>query len=108
MDGMSEKNLFIYRLKLTPKYEDPANWQEEDNQIIGQHAQFFHELGQKGVLLFAGRTTFEPGNENLFGIAVFNASSLEDAQAIMAQDPAAIHGNSIWGNFPVPNTNPLL
>ncbi len=50
---MSEQKLFIYHLKLAPKYQNPANWTEEDNQIIGQHAQFFVELGQQGVLLFA-------------------------------------------------------
>ncbi|MEM7332637.1 MAG: YciI family protein [Chloroflexota bacterium] len=97
---MSEQNLYVYHLKLAPKYTDPANWTDADHQIIGQHAQFFIDLGKQGVLLFAGRTDLPPGDANLFGIAVFKADSLESAKAIMANDPARRHGIQVGEILP--------
>lgn len=80
--------LFIYHLTLTNDYNDPAKWTEETMTVINAHGDFLIELGKKGILGFAGRTKFEPGHENLFGIAVIRASSLEEAKEIMSADPA--------------------
>lgn len=82
------ETLFIYYLTLEPHYQDQANWTEEATQIIQAHARFLDNLGKEGVLVFAGRTLFDPGDPDLFGIAVIKAESLEAAQTIMAGDPA--------------------
>ncbi|MEP1096354.1 MAG: YciI family protein [Cyclobacteriaceae bacterium] len=87
----SNQELFIYHLVLTPEYENPEKWTEETYATIQEHSTFLEDLGKTGILVFAGRTKLNPGDENLFGIAVIRASSLEDAQKIMAQDPAVIN-----------------
>ncbi|MEM7345450.1 MAG: YciI family protein [Chloroflexota bacterium] len=89
---MSEESLFLYHLTLTPAYHDPSHWTDKDRQTIGAHAAFFDELGKQGHLIFAGRTQFDPGHENLFGIALIKAESLAAAEAMMADDPAVVHG----------------
>ena len=83
---------FLYHLKLTKPYESPDHWTEKDNQTISDHAQFFRELGEQGKLLFAGRTTYNPGHPSLFGIALIKAESQEAAEQMMAPDPAVVHG----------------
>ncbi len=88
---LTEETLFIYYLTLEPHYHDLANWNEETTKIIQDHAEFLNGLGEKGVLAFAGRTMFEPGNPDLFGIAVIKAKSLEAAYEIMSADPAVQH-----------------
>jgi uncharacterized protein YciI len=87
-----EQALFLYHLTLTQRYQNPANWTAEDHQTISRHAQFLDELGEKGTLLFAGRTQFEPGHPKLFGIAVVKAASFEEAQSLLAPDPAVTGG----------------
>lgn len=86
------KDLFCYYLKLTKKYADPSNWTSKDEQIIADHARWLDVLGTQGVLLFAGRTLFEPGHKDLFGIAIIKAKDIEHARRLMASDPAVIAG----------------
>lgn len=85
-------NLYLYYLRLTDKYDKPDHWTDESRAIISRHAEFLDALGKTGILLFAGRTLFEPGDANLFGIAVIRADSLDHAQSIMADDPAVLNG----------------
>lgn len=87
----TEKPLFIYRLRLTEHYRNAANWSDATNNIVSDHANFFIELGNKGMLIFAGRTALDPGDENLFGIAVIQADTVEEAKKIMAPDPVIIN-----------------
>ncbi len=86
-----QENLFIYHLKLTSKYHDLANWTAETQAIIQEHAQFLDDLGKQGILVFAGRTKLNPGDENLFGIAIIKAANIELAKKTMAKDPAVVH-----------------
>jgi len=83
---------FCYYLRLSDKYKDPAAWNEQSNKIIEEHAQWLENLGQQGILLLAGRTLVEPGNENLFGVAFIKAKDLEEAKRILAPDPAVLAG----------------
>lgn len=87
-----EKKYFLYRLLLTEKYQDLKNWTEKENRIISEHAVYLDELGKRGYLLFAGRTSYEPGDERLFGIAVIKAESLEEAEKLLSKDPAVVNG----------------
>jgi hypothetical protein len=61
-------------------------------QIISVHAGFLDSLGIAGILAFAGRTLFEPGDKNLFGIAIIKASGIEEAENILSKDPAVVYG----------------
>ncbi len=96
----NNKDLFIYHLKLTPKYNIPENWTDETFKVIEEHAKFIDALGRMGILVFAGRTKLEPGDENLFGLAVIQAPSLEKAKEIMAGDPAVAQHIQTASIFP--------
>ncbi|UCH66198.1 MAG: hypothetical protein JSW63_03440 [Ignavibacterium sp.] len=87
----NNKDLFIYHLKLTTEYNNPANWTDATYKVIQEHSEFIDSLGGNGILIFAGRTELKPGDDNLFGIAVIKASSLETAKDIMASDPAVLN-----------------
>ncbi|MGE5805897.1 MAG: YciI family protein [Ignavibacteria bacterium] len=82
-----EKPLFIYKLTLTEEYRNPAKWTDAAFIIVDDHAEFFNELGNQGLLIFAGRTILDPDDKDLFGIAVIQAETLEEARRIMAPDP---------------------
>ena len=87
----NNKDLFIYHLKLTTEYNNPANWTDATYKVIQEHSEFIDSLGHNGILIFAGRTKLNPGDDNLFGIAVIKASLLETAKKIMASDPAVLN-----------------
>lgn len=96
---MSEKKLFLYRLLLSAKYQNPTAWDESTSQTIQAHVKFLDGLGQQGDLVFAGRTQFDPGDDRLLGIALIKAESLQQAQRMMADDPTVvqgIHEAAIW------------
>lgn len=78
---------FIYILKLTPTYEQPGNWTEETDKILGMHWNYLVDLHKKGVAQLVGRTNYEPGHKDLLGITVFKADSPEAAAEIMNNDP---------------------
>lgn len=84
--------LFLYHLVLNEPYHEPAAWSEDDRATIRRHAEFLDGLGRNGRLAFAGRTLYEPGHPDLFGIAVIRAPSLEAAEDMMAEDPSVIGG----------------
>lgn len=85
-------SVFLYYLQLTEAYKNPDNWSEESRDIIRRHAAWMDDLGKQGILGFAGRTLYEPGDSRLFGIALLVAPSIEKAREIMADDPAVVHG----------------
>jgi uncharacterized protein YciI len=84
--------LFLYRLRLAPRYDNPAAWSEDTEQTIGRHAEFLDELGRRGHLVFAGRTLYDPGDPRLIGFAVVKAASAEEAERMVAPDPAVLAG----------------
>ena len=89
---MPEDSYFLYLLTLKEKYENPASWTDETLSVLESHGKFLADLGKEGKLLFAGRTDYNPGDENLFGIALIKASSKEEAVSMMSKDPAIIYG----------------
>ncbi len=96
----SPENLFLYYLKLTPAYNDPSKWDTNTVEVIEAHAAFLSNLGEKGILAFAGRTNFDPGHKDLLGIAVVMADSIEEAHQIMDPDPAVVQGIQSARIFP--------
>ena len=86
-----EQKLFIYYVTLTDDYKDPARWTDETHKIIQDHAQFLRDLGDKGILIQAGRTLYPPGHDMLFGFALIKANSIEEAREIMKKDPSRLN-----------------
>lgn len=96
----SNENLFVYHLALTPEYNNPEKWTADTYKIIQEHSEFIDSLGRNGILIFAGRTKLNPGDENLFGIAVIKAPSIEMAKKIMRNDPAVLNNIQMASIFP--------
>ena len=95
----NEENYFIYRLRLSPKYQNGKNWTNSTQETIQEHVNFLNELGNQGKLIFAGRTDLDLGNENQFGIALILAHSQKEAEEMMAKDPgveAGIHLSEVY------------
>ena len=79
---------YIYVLKLSERlYEDSA-WTKEDNEAVESHFLRLKEDFFKGFILHVGRTE-DPKNDG-FGIVIFHASSIEEAEDYMLKDPAVI------------------
>lgn len=78
---------FIYVLKLNEPYSNINAWSEETNKVMEMHWNYLVDLHQKGVMDAVGRTNYEVDNPDLFGIAVFRATSEETAREIMNNDP---------------------
>ena len=95
-----QDSTFICRLTLTEKYQNIESWTEETGKIIGAHANYLDSLGKAGKLILAGRTYFEPGDERLFGIILFNARSTKEVNKHRDRDPAYIHKIQQWEIYP--------
>ncbi|MDN5215091.1 YciI family protein [Fulvivirgaceae bacterium BMA12] len=96
----SNQDLFIYHLKLSDEYNDMAKWTDSTYKVIQEHSEFIDGLGRDGILIFAGRTKLNPGDDNLFGIALIKSTSIEEAKEIMAKDPAVINNIQVSSIFP--------
>src|SRR5688572_8083286 len=84
------KKQFVYVLKLQPEYKVEKNWTPVVNETVGKHFNHLKALTEKGTVIMAGRTDYNVTNDNVFGIVVFEAESLEEATKIMQSDPAVI------------------
>jgi uncharacterized protein YciI len=78
------QSVFVITYKPGPAWQAgmPMN-----RQALGPHAAYWTRLAREGRAVGAGPFTDMDG-----GIAVINAANLEDAQAIMAADPAVTSG----------------
>lgn len=98
-----EKKYFLYKLTLAEKYQKAESWDENAEKIISEHFYFLDNLGKGGKLLFAGRTSYEPGDKRLFGIAIIKSDSLEEAEKLLSKDPAVVNGimTSVMYNYSI-------
>ncbi|HXH18340.1 MAG TPA: hypothetical protein VNJ07_04580 [Chitinophagales bacterium] len=83
---------FIYHLKLIPHYRLESNWKDETREIVTRHFNHLRENCDRGNVLLAGRSALPIEDADNFGICIFEAASLRDAQQFMDNDPALIHG----------------
>lgn len=61
---------------------------DEERATVGEHFRYLQKLCAEGILILAGRTqTDQP-----FGITIFTADSREQAERIVAEDPAVKKG----------------
>jgi len=89
-DSTNEKKQFLYLLKLTPKYYDENNFDDEAMKTIQIHFKRLQDMLEEGKLIFAGRADVE--NDKTFGIVVFDANTLKEAEQIANDDPAVRAG----------------
>ncbi len=87
---MAESLQFLYRI--TPVRADMlvAGPTEAEMQVMATHFAHLQKLAADGVVLMAGRTLV--AGPDTFGIVVFKAPSLAEADAVMRSDPAIAQG----------------
>jgi uncharacterized protein YciI len=81
---------FLYKttpVRLGMVTEGPT---DAENEIVGRHFNYLESLTQQGTVLVFGRT--QNSGAKTFGIIVFRASSEEEAQSILSNDPAVKEG----------------
>ncbi|GGA08059.1 hypothetical protein GCM10008018_62240 [Paenibacillus marchantiophytorum] len=83
---MSDKQEFIYVIRLQPAYFDRSLWTDKENNIIEEHFQYLLQLKEAGELILAGRT--QTSDEKTFGIVILRVDNELEARLIMEQDPA--------------------
>ena len=87
---MSDTPQFLYRIVPTRPAMLVSGPTEREMQIIDAHLAHLRKLAAEGVVLMAGRTV-DTGSAT-WGIVVFRAPSLADAEALMRSDPAIAQG----------------
>jgi uncharacterized protein YciI len=87
---MADTPQFLYRIVPTRPEMLLSGPTEREMAIIDAHFAHLQKLADDGVVLLAGRT-LETG-ERTFGLVVFTAPSLADAEVLMRSDPAIAQG----------------
>ena len=77
---------YIYVLRLVnPERFDTMSFEED--KIINEHFEHLKKGFDKGILILAG-----PCLDGAFGIVIFRAKSLKEAETFMNSDPAVTTG----------------
>lgn len=81
-----QNQFYIYVLKYTEQFKKSVQWSEKETSIAKEHVLYIKELVEEGKGYLLGRTpnVYDP---NLFGVFVFEASSKEEAETILQNDP---------------------
>ena len=87
---MSDAPQFLYRIVPTRLEMLVSGPTERERQVIDAHFAHLRRLADDGVVLMAGRT-LDTGPAT-WGIVVFTAPSLAEAEAVMRVDPAIAQG----------------
>ena len=87
---MADTPQFLYRI--VPRRADMlvTGPTEHEMQVMTTHFAHLQKLAADGVVLMAGRTLV--AGPDTFGIVVFKAPSLAEAEAVMRSDPAIAQG----------------
>ncbi len=81
---------FLYMVRPTRAEMVTAGPTHEEAAVVGAHFEYLQELLAAKTLLMVGRT--QNNDEKTFGIAVFEARSMEEADDVMRNDPAVKAG----------------
>jgi len=87
---MAETSQFLYRIVPTRAEMLVSGPTERERDVIDAHFAHLQKLAADGVVLMAGRTV-DTGPAT-WGIVVFQAASLAEAEAMMRGDPAIAQG----------------
>jgi uncharacterized protein len=83
---MSESPTFVYLLQPNrPDFIETMTAEEE--AVMSEHFEYLQGLLAEGKLVIAG-----PCLDAKYGIAIFRASSMEEARDVMERDPAVVRG----------------
>ena len=88
-DG-SIKPQWLYYLKPTRIEMITEGATEQEQETVSRHFAYVSDLTDKGVMILVGRT--QTMDENIFGIAIFEAEDESAARSIMENDPAVAGG----------------
>ncbi len=81
---------FLYVLQVTRPEMLTGIPTAEEILAIDEHFAYLQKLQAEGTLILAGRTqTTHPGT---MGLAIFNATSMEEALSIKNADPVIVRG----------------
>ena len=81
---------YLYMVRLTRPQLLREGPTEAEAAALERHEAYLRRLTETGVVILAGRT--QTDDERSFGVVVFRADSLEDAEGIMRDDPAVLEG----------------
>jgi uncharacterized protein len=95
---MAEKQTFLYQLRPTRIEMLTDGGTTHENETVSTHFNYLKDLTAAGTALFVGRTL--NADATTFGIAVFQAEDEAEAQSIMQNDPAVVHGVMTATLFP--------
>lgn len=87
---MADAPQFLYRIVPTRLEMLVSGPTEREMQVIDAHFAHLQQLAADGVVLMAGRT-IDTGIDT-WGIVVFTAPSLAEAEIVMRGDPAIAQG----------------
>jgi len=82
---------FIYTLR-PARAEMPFDPTPEEQEAIGQHWEYVLAATQAGKIIAGGRTTEPP---DIWGLIIFEAADLAEAEAFMNADPGVSSGVQI-------------
>jgi uncharacterized protein YciI len=83
----------FFMVRLVPNRADfPARMTAEEEAAMGAHFAFLDEQLAAGTLVVAGPVLDPAG---VFGMGVYEASSLEEVTAMLARDPANAVGRYV-------------
>jgi uncharacterized protein YciI len=87
---MADTLQFLYRIVPTRLEMLVSGPTEREMQVIDAHFAHLRQLAAEGVVLMAGRTV-DTGIDT-WGIVVFTAPDLAEAEVVMRRDPAIAEG----------------
>jgi uncharacterized protein len=81
---------YVYVLRLIERLWSVDAWTTADNAVVDAHFAYLKRLHAEGRLILAGKSA---GNDaSTFGLVIFEAEDLPQAQSIMANDPTVKEG----------------
>ncbi|WIO74374.1 YciI family protein [Porticoccaceae bacterium LTM1] len=91
-------NAYIYVIRPTRLGMVTDEPTAAEQSALERHFEYLQNLAEQGIALHVGRSTNE--DENIFGLVIFRAESVGDAQKIMNTDPAIKEGIMTGDVFP--------
>lgn len=95
---MAKMLQFLYRIQSTRLQMLTEGPTSDEERIVGEHFAYLQMLTEKGIVMLAGRTLNT--DADTFGIVIFQAKSEDEAQKVMENDPAVVHGVMAAKLFP--------
>jgi uncharacterized protein len=86
IDSVAETKTYIYKNQLVDMGKF-GNFTPDEQQLISDHFEYLKQALKHGQLILAG-----PCLDAAFGLVIYRADSMEEAQRFMEADPAIQQG----------------